>query len=58
VGGGGGGGSWTGLGKHYSVFCTESTSENVFFIRKREKFAKNRLFMKKEKTFKKVRFKS
>ena len=24
------GGSWTGFGKHYSVFCTESMLENVF----------------------------
>src|SRR6218665_2288238 len=23
-------GSWTGFGKHYSVFCTESMLENVF----------------------------
>jgi len=34
-----------GLGKHYSLFCTESTLESVilfvFFIRKREKLAKN-----------------
>jgi len=33
-----------GLGKHYSLFCTKSTLENVFFafrIRKREKLAKN-----------------
>src|SRR6218665_2289154 len=29
------------LGKHYSVFCTESTLENVFFMRKRETFCKN-----------------
>ena len=34
-------GSWTGLGKHYSVFCTESKLENVFFMRKREVFCKN-----------------
>jgi len=33
--------SWTGLGKHYSLFCEESTLESVFFIRKREKLAKN-----------------
>jgi|SRR6218665_995213 len=25
-----------GLGKHYSLFCTESTLESFFFIRKRE----------------------
>src|SRR6218665_3003035 len=40
------GGSWTGFGKHYSVFCTESMLEtvfykqhllrSVFFMRKRE----------------------
>jgi len=23
-------GSWTGFGKHYSVFCAESMLENVF----------------------------
>jgi len=28
--GGSQGGSWTGFGKHYSVFCTESMLENVF----------------------------
>jgi len=33
--------SWTGLGKDYSLFCTESTLESVFFIRKREKWAQN-----------------
>src|SRR6218665_4042967 len=29
-------GRWTGFGKQYSVFCTESTLENVFFCKKRE----------------------
>ena len=32
---------WTGLGKHYSLFWTVSTLESVFFLRKREKLAKN-----------------
>src|SRR6218665_3104461 len=26
--------SWTGFGKHYSVFCTESMLENVVFYKK------------------------
>jgi len=37
-------GSWTELGKHYSLFCTEITLQSVFFvffIRKREKLAQN-----------------
>jgi len=37
-------GSRTGLRKHYSLFCTESTLESVFFrlfMRKREKLGKN-----------------
>ena len=35
------GGLWTGLGKHYSLFSTESMLESVFFIRKRERLAQN-----------------
>jgi len=35
------GGSWTGLGKYYSVFCRESMLEIVYFPEKDEKLAKN-----------------
>ena len=28
------GGSWAGLGKHYSLLCTESILESVFFQEK------------------------
>ena len=39
-------GRWTGFGKQYSVFCTESTLENVFFVRRENTFGKNRRFMR------------
>jgi len=41
--GGGRSGSWTGLGKYYSLFWTESMLESDLFFKKekREKIAKN-----------------
>jgi len=39
--GGVAGGSWTCLGKYYSLFCTESMLESGLFSRQRDKLTKN-----------------